>query len=71
MELLAADGSVQKADHGTVAPSAFLVKVAGVHSTDSWDWAQAADKAFDDGSSDWVTWPYGDWRPPVSAALEN
>lgn len=41
----------------TAAPTAFLVKKAGVHSTDSWEWVHAADEAFDRGSSDWVTDP--------------
>lgn len=63
VELLAPDGSVRAAVHGTVGPSGFLIKVAGVHSTDSWDWVSAADRAFDRGSREWVTWPYGDWRP--------
>ena len=42
----------------TAAPTAFLVKKAGVHSTDSWDWVRAADEAFDRGSRDWITDPF-------------
>lgn len=42
----------------TAAPTAFLVKKAGVHSTDSWDWVRAADEAFNSGSQDWVTDPF-------------
>jgi hypothetical protein len=46
------------ASRTTAAPSAFLVRGAGVHTTDSWDWVRAADEAFADGSPDWVTDPY-------------
>lgn len=42
----------------TAAPTAFLVRKAGVHSTDSWDWVRAADEAFERGSDDWVTDPF-------------
>ena len=42
----------------TPAPSAFLVKQAGVHTTDSWDWVRAADREFVRGSGDWITNPF-------------
>jgi len=42
----------------TAAPSAYLVKKAGVHSTDFWEWVRAADEAYDRGSRDWVTDPF-------------
>ena len=68
VELLTADGQVAAASRNTVVPSAFLVKRAGVHSTDSWDWVHSAHAAFERGSTEWVTWPYGDWRPPCPAS---
>jgi hypothetical protein len=42
----------------TGAPNAFLVGTAGVHSTDARDWVHAADRAFDRGSSSWITNPF-------------
>lgn len=42
----------------TTSPTGFLVKTAGVDSTDSWDWVRAADEAFANGSGDWVTDPF-------------
>ena len=42
----------------TPAPSAFLVKQAGVHTTDLWDWVRAADREFVRGSGDWITSPF-------------
>ncbi len=43
--------------------SSFLVNKCGVHTTDSYDWIQAADRAFEQGSSAWVISVMGDLDP--------
>jgi hypothetical protein len=69
VELIAPTGTLLASRRATVGPSAFLVKEAGVHSTDAWDWIGAADEAFERGTQEWVTWPYGDWRPSDPGSL--
>ena len=46
----------------TTGATAFLVKKAGVRSTDSWDWKRAADDLFERNSADWVSDPRDPYR---------
>jgi hypothetical protein len=43
----------------TMTPSSVLVSTGRVHTTDSYDWLGAADRAHADGDDAWVTDPYG------------
>jgi hypothetical protein len=71
VELVSPNGVVKASQRATAGPSGFLTKRAGVHATDSWDWVKAADDAFEAGSREWVTWPYGDWRPTDPGSLPS
>lgn len=69
IELSDENGEVVAAK-STTSPSAFLVKKAGVHSTDSWDWIRAADESFEQGVAEWVSDPYPTMNTPTAATVD-
>jgi hypothetical protein len=42
----------------TARPSSALVTKGGVHTTDAWDWIQAADDAYARQEQAWITDPF-------------
>lgn len=56
-EIVIANGDSEVFRGRTTFPSSVLVSKGKVHTTDSWDWVQTADKAFSSDVDSWVTFP--------------
>ncbi len=56
-EIVIVDGNDEIYRGTTTAPSAVLVTKGKVHTTDSWDWLQAADRAYTPDQESWVSSP--------------
>jgi len=56
-EIVIVDGKRNVYTTTTIVPSAVLVDRGNVHTTDSWDWVQAADRAYDPHMESWVSRP--------------
>jgi hypothetical protein len=54
-EIVIMDGDVAVFSGTTVTPSSVLVSQGKVHTTDSWDWINAADSAYSLHSEAWTT----------------
>jgi hypothetical protein len=54
-EIVIMNGDVAVFDGTTTTPSSVLVAKGKVHTTDSWDWINAADSAYSPHSESWIT----------------
>lgn len=54
-EIVIMNGDVEVFSGTTTTPSLVLVSKGKVHTTDSWDWINAADSAYSAHSELWVT----------------
>jgi hypothetical protein len=54
-EIVITDGDVELFSGTTTAPSSVLVSRGKVHTTDSYDWINAADSAYSPHSESWIT----------------
>ena len=56
-EIVIVDGKQNVYTTTTIVPSAVLVDRGHVHTTDSWDWVRAADRAYNPYQESWVSSP--------------
>jgi hypothetical protein len=54
-EIVIMEGAVEVFNDRTTTPSSVLVSRGRVHTTDSWDWVNAADTAYSSDSESWIT----------------
>ena len=54
-EIVIMNGEVAVFSGTTTTPSSVLVSKGKVHTTDSWDWINAADSAYSPHSESWIT----------------
>ncbi len=60
-EIVIVDGDTEIYSGRTTSPSTVLVAKGAVHTTDSWDWVNAADSVYAPDQESWVSSPlWGD-----------